>query len=200
MLYVLLQVIDFLRTAVDFVAFAAVVAVVVLMVLRWILFKTQPFGRLSQVVREWTDPMIWPVAQSLPASNSLSIAPLFVVLATLLAAFFLKWVSNDVLLALEGVLRALLNVAFLQVIGWLFYGAISVFLVLILARIIVSWMPFLRNGRLIWTLYALTEPVMAPFRRMIPPLGMFDLSPILLILLLNFAKGAVLAVFGLGTS
>lgn len=200
MLYVLLQVIDFLRTAVDFVAFAVVVGVVVLMVLRWILFKTQPFGRLSQVVREWTDPMIWPVAQSLPASNSLSIAPLFVVLATLLAAFFLKWVSNDVLLALEGVLRALLNVAFLQVIGWLFYGAISVFLVLILARIIVSWMPFLRNGRLIWTLYALTEPVMAPFRRMIPPLGMFDLSPILLILLLNLAKGAVLAVFGLGTS
>ena len=200
MLYVLLKVIDFLRTAVDFVAFAVVVAVVVLMVLRWILFKTQPFGRLSQVVREWTDPMIWPVAQSLPASNSLSIAPLFVVLATLLAAFFLKWVSNDVLLALEGVLRALLNVAFLQVIGWLFYGAISVFLVLILARIIVSWMPFLRNGRLIWTLYALTEPVMAPFRRMIPPLGMFDLSPILLILLLNLAKGAVLAVFGLGTS
>ena len=200
MLYVLLQVIDFLRTAVDFVAFAVVVAVVVLMVLRWILFKTQPFGRLSQVVREWTDPMIWPVAQSLPASNSLSIAPLFVVLATLLAAFFLKWVSNDVLLALEGVLRALLNVAFLQVIGWLFYGAISVFLVLILARIIVSWMPFLRNGRLIWSLYALTEPVMAPFRRMIPPLGTFDLSPILLILLLNFAKGAVLAVFGLGTS
>ena len=200
MLYVLLQVIDFLRTAVDFVAYAVVVAVVVLMVLRWILFKTQPFGRLSQVVREWTDPMIWPVAQSLPAPNSLSIAPLFVVLATLLAAFFLKWVSNDVLLALEGVLRALLNVAFLQVIGWLFYGAISVFLVLILARIIVSWMPFLRNGRLIWTLYALTEPVMAPFRRMIPPLGMFDLSPILLILLLNLAKGAVLAVFGLGAS
>ena len=200
MLYVLLQVIDYLRTAVNFAAFAVVVIVVVLMVLRWILFRAQPFGRLAQVVREWTDPMIWPVAQSLPASNSLSIAPLFVILATLLGAFFLKWVSNDVLLALEGVVRALLNLAFLQVIGWLFYGAISVFLVLILARIIVSWMPFLQNGRLIWTLYSLTEPVMAPFRRMIPPLGMFDLSPILLILLLNFAKGAVLAVFGLGTS
>ena len=179
---------------------AAVVVVVVLMVLRWVLFRVQPFGRLAQVVREWTDPMIWPVAQSLPASNSLGIAPLFVILATLLAAFFLKWVSNDVLLALEGVVRALLNVAFLQVIGWLFYGAISVYLVLILARIVVSWMAFLRNGRLIWTLHALTEPVMAPFRRLIPPLGMFDLSPILLILLLNFAKAAVLKVFGLSVS
>ena len=61
-------------------------------------------------------------------------------------------------------------------------------------------MPFLRNGRLIWSLYALTEPVMAPFRRLIPPLGMFDLSPILLILLLNFAKAAVLTVFGLSVS
>ena len=189
-----------MRAAVNFVAFAAVVVVVVLMVLRWVLFRVQPFGRLAQIVREWTDPMIWPVAQSLPAPNSLGIAPLFVILATLLAAFFLKWVSNDVLLALEGVVRALLNLAFLQVIGWLFYGAISVYIVLILARIIVSWIPFLRNGRLIWTLYALTEPVMAPFRRLIPPLGMFDLSPILLILLLNFAKAAVLTVFGLSVS
>ena len=41
---------------------------------------------------------------------------------------------------------------------------------------------------------------MAPFRRLIPPLGMFDLSPILLILLLNFAKAAVLTVFGLSVS
>ena len=105
MLYVLLQVIDYMRAAVDFVAFAAVVAVVVLMVLRWVLFRVQPFGRLAQVVREWSDPMIWPVAQSLPAPNSLGIAPLFVILATLLAAFFLKWVSNDVLLALEGVVQ-----------------------------------------------------------------------------------------------
>jgi YggT family protein len=200
MLYVLLQVIDYMRAAVNFVAFSAVVVVALLMFSRWVLLKAQPFGRLSQVVRGWTDPMIWPITQSLPAPNSLGIAPLFVILGTLLAAFFLKWISNDVLLALEGVVRALLNVAFLQVIGWLFYGAISVFLVLILARIIVSWMPFFRNGRMIWTLYSLTEPVMAPFRRLIPPLGMFDLSPILLILLLNFAKGAVLVVFGLSTT
>lgn len=200
MLYVLLQIIDYVRTAVNFAAYAVVVVVVVLMVLRWVLFRAQPFGRLAQVVREWTDPMIWPVAKSLPASNSLSIAPLFVILAALLAAFFLKWVSNDVLQALTGVVLALLDVALLQVIGWLFYGAISVFLVLIIARIIVSWMPFLQNGRLTWTLFAFTEPVMAPFRRMIPPLGMFDLSPILLILLLNFAKSAVVAVFRLGAS
>lgn len=197
MLYVLIQLVNCLRIAVNWLAIAMVVIVVGLMLLRWVLLKVSPFGGLTYQIRQLTDPMIWPIAQNLPMPNAMNVAPLFVVLATLLGAFFLKWLTEDVLRALEGILRGLLDGAPLVMIGWLFYGTISVFLVLLIARIILSWMPFLRDGRLIWTLTSLTEPVMAPFRRMIPPLGMFDLSPILLILLLDFAQGAILSVFGL---
>ena len=35
------------------------------------------------------------------------------------------------------------------------------------------------------------EPVMAPFRQIIPPIGMFDLSPIILIFLMSFVKNAI---------
>jgi YggT family protein len=34
-----------------------------------------------------------------------------------------------------------------------------------------------------------------PFRRIIPPLGMFDISPIVVLLLLNFVRAAVAGVF-----
>ncbi|HCR19780.1 MAG TPA: hypothetical protein DIU35_20075 [Candidatus Latescibacteria bacterium] len=197
MLDVLILLVMYLRMAVSWLAIATVVIVVGLMLLRWILLKVSPFGGLSYQVRQFTDPMIFPIAQNLPMPNSMEVAPLFVVLATLLGAFFLKWLTEDVLRAFEGVLRGLLDGALLAMIGWLLYGSISVFLVLLIARIILSWMPFLRDGRVVWTLHSLTEPVMAPFRRMIPPLGMFDLSPILLILLLNFAQGAIQSVFGL---
>jgi YggT family protein len=37
----------------------------------------------------------------------------------------------------------------------------------------------------------LTEPILAPFRRLIPPLGMFDISPIIVILLLQLLQEAV---------
>jgi len=62
---------------------------------------------------------------------------------------------------------------------------------LIVLRIVMSWIPFGRDSRFMWTLYGLTEPVMAPFRNLIPPLGMFDLSPILLMFLLSFVKTAI---------
>ena len=197
MLDVLLILVGTIRVVIDYAAIAAVIVIIGLMVLRWVLLKVSPLGYLTYQVRQLTDPMLWPIAQNIPMHNRFDIAPLFVILVALLGAFFFKWVTNDVLRALEGVIVALQAVAFLKVLGWLLYGAVSVFLVLIIARIILSWMPFLREGRVMWILYSLTEPVMAPFRRMIPPLGMLDLSPMLLILLLNYAQWAVLRVFEL---
>ena len=76
-------------------------------------------------------------------------------------------------------------------LGAVLYGAVSVLLVLVFVRIIGSWLPFMRENRFMWTVYALTEPIMAPFRNMIPTIGMFDLSPIILIFLMTFVKGAI---------
>ena len=67
-----------------------VIAVIVLMVCRWLFLKISPFGWASYYVRRLTDPLIWPLAQSLPMPNAMSIAPLIVVLITLLGAYFLQ--------------------------------------------------------------------------------------------------------------
>jgi YggT family protein len=57
---------------------------------------------------------------------------------------------------------------------------------LLFGRIVFSWFPGLDWFKQPWKLlYGLTEPVMAPFRRMIPPLGGFDFSPIILFFVLN---------------
>ena len=54
-----------------------------------------------------------------------------------------------------------------------------VYLVILGARAVLSWFP-VRPGT-IWAsingiLFELTEPVLRPFRKMIPPIGMFDVS------------------------
>jgi YggT family protein len=43
----------------------------------------------------------------------------------------------------------------------------------------------------------ITDPLLEPFRRIIPPLGMFDISPIVVLLLLSFLQAAVRGVFNL---
>lgn len=63
---------------------------------------------------------------------------------------------------------------------------LTVYLVVLFARVVLSWFP-IHPGTPMATfyslLYDLTEPVLAPVRRVIPPAGMFDLS----VLVVTFA-------------
>ncbi|MCZ7536423.1 MAG: YggT family protein [Acidimicrobiia bacterium] len=56
---------------------------------------------------------------------------------------------------------------------------LTVYLVVLFARVVLSWFP-VREGTVMaqvsTMLYEVTEPVIAPVRRVIPPAGMFDLS------------------------
>ena len=60
-----------------------------------------------------------------------------------------------------------------------FCSALNIYLLVLLARAILSWFPMRSGGSLSGVqhvLYQLTEPLLAPLRRIIPPAGMFDLS------------------------
>ena len=60
------------------------------------------------------------------------------------------------------------------------HDLIAVYLIVLFARAITSWFPAPRSGTpfafITQLLRDLTEPVVAPVRRVIPPAGMFDLS------------------------
>ena len=65
---------------------------------------------------------------------------------------------------------------------------LNLYLILLFARIILSWFPVNPGGtmaQIFSFLYTVTEPVLGPVRRAIPPIGMggmgFDLSPIIVI-------------------
>jgi YggT family protein len=69
---------------------------------------------------------------------------------------------------------------------------ISVYLVVLFARAVTSWFPPPRRGTpvafLTQLLRDLTEPVLAPLRRVIPPAGPFDLSFMVLFFILLFLQ------------
>ena len=56
----------------------------------------------------------------------------------------------------------------------------------IFLRAIISWFPIDQNNSLVRSLAAITEPIIEPIRKVLPTFGMFDLSPLIAIILLSF--------------
>jgi YggT family protein len=65
---------------------------------------------------------------------------------------------------------------------------IDFYSLVVLATVILSWLPIDRRGRLATMLSTITEPALAPIRRVLPPMGGLDVSPMLLLLALQFLK------------
>jgi YggT family protein len=65
------------------------------------------------------------------------------------------------------------------------YILLQVLLVAILVRVVLTWFPVDPSNPIIRLIYEVTEPVLAPFRRVIPRIGMFDLSPIAAMLVIQ---------------
>jgi YggT family protein len=72
-------------------------------------------------------------------------------------------------------------------------AAITIYIVILLLRAVFSWFPPPSGGMATFyrILMDLTEPVLAPLRRMIPPAGMFDLSFTVLFVVLIILRGVV---------
>ena len=59
----------------------------------------------------------------------------------------------------------------------------------IFARSLLSWFPIDRNGPVVQALVSITDPVMEPLRKVIPPIGMIDITPMVAMILLFIIAG-----------
>lgn len=67
-------------------------------------------------------------------------------------------------------------------------GIITLFWYLILARAVMSWFSPSPYNPIVKVVYAVTEPVLEPVRRILPPMGGMDLSPIVVFFVLMFLQ------------
>ena len=68
---------------------------------------------------------------------------------------------------------------------------LNVLSIAILVRVLLTWFPVDPSNPIIRILYDVTEPILAPIRKVIPRIGMFDLSPIAAMLLIQFISSAL---------
>jgi len=68
----------------------------------------------------------------------------------------------------------------------------------IIAYVLLSWLPNARSSFIGELLGKLVEPYLSPFRRIIPPIGgMIDISPIVALIALNFVVEGIIAILHL---
>ncbi|WLR47024.1 YggT family protein [Halobacillus litoralis] len=69
--------------------------------------------------------------------------------------------------------------------------ALQIYSWILIIYILMSWFTGARESSFGEVLSRLAEPFLEPFRKIIPPLGMIDISPIVAILVLNFARAGL---------
>tara|TARA_A100001015_G_scaffold316179_1_gene429808 strand:- start:1863 stop:2111 length:249 start_codon:yes stop_codon:yes gene_type:complete len=70
-------------------------------------------------------------------------------------------------------------------------GFFDLLYLMLMIRILMSWIPHDRSNGIISILYDVTDPIMKPFQQILPPTAGFDFSPILAFIFLNILKTVI---------
>ena len=153
-----------------------IVAILMRLLLQWV--RADFYNPLCQFLVKITNPLIVPARRIIPSIGKLDTASVVVMLLLELVEIFV--VSQ---LRNEGFsTEFLLLLAFKK----LLFTLLITYFVLIIARVIVSWIAQGSNHPIIPLIYQLTEPVLKPISKLVPPISGFDLSPVIALIVLRF--------------
>jgi len=140
------------------------------------------YNPISMTLRRVTNVIVLPLSRLLPSGNRFSPG-------ALLALILIQVVFIALMFGLVGELDAF-NV--LQAFVWSALGAagllVSVIFYSVIAMIVVSFLAPQSSHPAVEFIWELTEPVMAPLRQVLPPIGGLDFSPIILFIALNVIR------------
>jgi YggT family protein len=178
----------------NWLVITAILAVIALMVFRLIAnaLDLNPFGWAARTIRGLTDPLIAPVRRGL---MSFGVDPRYAPLVAILLAVLLGWFLIQLLAGISntllGVLLSTQDAEPVRLLGYLLYGLLGIYSLLIFIRIIFSWGMVGYGNRVMRFLVNTTEPLLGPLRRIIPPLGMIDISPIVAFIVIWLFQAAI---------
>lgn len=151
-----------------------------------------PFSRPVLTIRNLTDPFVTPVRRALMGFGfQPNMAPLVTILIVILVGWLALNLATDVIVTINAVLVFARLGRPVALVGALLYGFLGVYAMLILIRIIFSWGMIGLHNPLMRFLVTATDPLLVPLRRIIPPLGVFDISPMVAFLLIWLFQTAI---------
>ena len=155
--------------------------------------KADFYNPLSQAVFKATDPLVRVLRSFVPGYKGVDFS-------SLILAFIVQFLAISVTILLYG--GDIPSVGF--IITWSFIGVLN-FIILfyyyaLIASIVMSFvMMFSGNMNphpILLLVWQITEPIMAPFRKVIPPMGGLDFSPIFIFLIIGLIRNFIYQTFG----
>ncbi len=157
------------------------------------LAKADFYNPISQAVFRATDPVVRIFRSFIPGFRGIDFS-------SLILAFIVQFIAISVTILLYG--GAIPSVGF--IITWSFIGVLN-FIILfyyyaLIASIVMSFVVMFSGNMnphpILLLVWQITEPIMAPFRKVIPPMGGLDFSPIFIFLIIGLIRNFIYQTFG----
>lgn len=153
--------------------------------------RINPFSKVARFVRANIDPLLAPIERVIVRAGGVPSAAawwglLAFIVSAILLITLLQFVG-DILFQMVAIGQRPAD-APRVILSW----AISLLTVALFVRVLSSWLPVSPSSRWIRWSYVLTDWMIVPLQRVIPRVGMFDITPIVAWLLLRLLGGLIL--------
>lgn len=141
------------------------------------LVRADFYNPFAQFIVTLTNPTVRPLRRIVPSLGRVDAAPLVLLLMLKLLELWLLTLING----FDFNLPIMIWVALVQLVELLIY----IYIFALIAQAILSWVTVASGGypsSAFSILYRLTDPLLRPVRRIVPTIGMVDLSPLIVII------------------
>ena len=153
--------------------------------------KISPFNSVARFCRTTIDPFIAPIERRvIRAGGTPASAPLWTLAAVVIGGILLLTLLDAVRIEVIRTIVASQEGSagiFHLLLSWTF----TILRFALIVRVISSWLPISPYSPWIRWSYALSEPILAPLRRVVPNLGGLDITPILAYFLLGIVESVL---------
>jgi YggT family protein len=157
-----------------------------------------PFGKIGRFgfkVRKVTEKWVYPAARFFAMYRiNTRLAPLLTMFIGFVLTYFFTQIVGNTFFVIDGLTAGVVMGSAKVFIGFVLYGLLSVLVLFIFIRFIAAWFVFTRRTFLAFVI-RVTDPILLPVQRLIPPIGMFDISAMIVLLLIGFLQSIVLNIF-----
>ncbi len=182
------------------VLWGAFLVFLVFMILRLIFNYADPnpfgaVGRFGFKIRKLTEKWIYPAARLLATFRvDTRLAPLVTLFIGLVVTYFASGIFQNTFFVIDGLTAGVIMGNPKVIVGFVLYGLLSVLVLFIFIRFLSQWFVFTRKTFLGFVM-KVTNPILLPVQKLIPPIGMFDISAMLVLIFIGLLQTIVLRVF-----
>ena len=152
-------------------------------------------GRFGFKIKKLTEKWVYPAARFLANFKvDTRLAPLVTLFIGLVFTYFASQIVGNLFFVIDGLSLGVTSGNPKMFVGFVLYGLLSLLILFIFIRFISQWFVFTQKTFLAFV-RRVTDPIMLPVQRLIPPIGMFDISAMIVLIVIGLLQSVVLNIF-----